>query len=85
MNNREKAIRILEGSYKNFVLRHKGELITVNELLALLKAQEAAEPIVVPNDIYRSGGWWFQCPTCKMEIEPRDKYCKSCGQAVKWE
>lgn len=36
----EKAIRILEGSYKNFVLRHNGELITVNELLALLKAQE---------------------------------------------
>lgn len=40
MNNREKAIRILEGSYKNFVLRHKGELLTVNELIALLKAQE---------------------------------------------
>lgn len=38
----EKAIRILEGSYKNFVLRHNGELITVNELLALLKAQEPA-------------------------------------------
>lgn len=41
MTDREKAIRILEGNYKSFVLRHKGELITVNELLALLKAQEA--------------------------------------------
>lgn len=40
MPDREKAIRILEGNYKSFVLRHKGELITVNELLALLKAQE---------------------------------------------
>ena len=36
----EKAIRILEGSYKNFVLRHNGELLTVNELIAMLKAQQ---------------------------------------------
>jgi hypothetical protein len=40
MPDREKAIRILEGNYKNFVLRHNGELLTVNELIALLKAQE---------------------------------------------
>lgn len=40
MNDREKAIRILEGNYKNFVLRHNGELLTVNELIALLKAQQ---------------------------------------------
>ena len=43
MTDRDKAIRILEGNYKSFVLRHKGELITVNELLALLKAQESIE------------------------------------------
>lgn len=41
MIDREKAIRILEGKYKNFVLRHNGELLTVNELIALLKAQTA--------------------------------------------
>ena len=40
MMDREKAIRILEGNYKSFVFRHKGELLTVNELIALLKAQE---------------------------------------------
>ena len=40
MTDREKAIRILEGNYKNFVLRHNGELLTVNELIKLLKAQE---------------------------------------------
>jgi hypothetical protein len=40
MPDREKAIRILEGNYKNFVLRHNGELLTVNELIALLKAQD---------------------------------------------
>ena len=53
--------------------------------LALLKAQEPRNAIVVSNGIGMSGGWWFQCPSCKMEIEPRDRYCKSCGQAVKWE
>lgn len=36
----EKAIRVLEGSYKNFVLRHNGELVTVTDILALLKAQK---------------------------------------------
>ncbi len=41
MIDREKAIRILEGKYKNYVLRHNGELLTVNELIALLKAQTA--------------------------------------------
>ena len=40
MPNIEKAIRILEGNYKNSVLRHNRELITVNEILALLKAQK---------------------------------------------
>ena len=40
MNDREKAIRILEGNYKSFVLRHNGELLTVNELIAMLKAQD---------------------------------------------
>lgn len=40
MTDREKAIRILEGNYKSFVLRHNGELLTVNELIALLKAQK---------------------------------------------
>lgn len=57
----------------------------IEQATVLLKAQEPMDAIVVPNGIDRSGGWWFQCPNCKMEIEPRDKYCRSCGQGVKWE
>ena len=49
------------------------------------KAQEPRDAVVVQNGIDGSGGWWFQCPNCMMEIEPRDRYCKSCGQAVKWD
>lgn len=55
------------------------------DALELLKAQEPVDAIVVPNGIDRSGGWWYQCPSCKMEIKPRDRYCRNCGQAVKWE
>jgi len=47
---------------------------------ALLKEQEAVKP-------NRSGGmrpgWW--CGACNYEIGQGDKYCKHCGQAVKWE
>lgn len=57
----------------------------LDDAITLLKAQEPRDAIVVPNGIDKSGGWWFQCPSCKMEIEPRDRYCRSCGQAVKWE
>ena len=42
--------------------------------LKLLKAQEPVNAIVVLNGTDSSGGWWYQCPNCKMEIEPRDKY-----------
>lgn len=37
---REKALRILEGHYSNFLLRHNGEIITMTEIIGLLKAQE---------------------------------------------
>lgn len=58
---------------------------TLDKAIALLKAQEPRDAIVVHNGIDRSGGWWYQCPSCKMEIKSRDRYCRSCGQAVKWE
>ena len=57
MPDREKAIRILEGSYKNFVLRHNGELLTVNELIALLKAQEH-EALDMPKPDSEIGCWY---------------------------
>ena len=40
MDEIEKAIRILDGNYKNFVLRYKDELVTVKEIIAMLKAQK---------------------------------------------
>ena len=65
--------------------RYEGCYQMLIDALALLKVLEPMNANVVLNGIDRSGGWWYQCPNCKMEIEPREKYCKNCGQAVKWE
>lgn len=81
MPDREKAIRILEGNYKSFVLRHNGELLTVNELIALLKAQEPVEP----KKVGPLGCWQWHCGVCGMAVEESDNYCHECGRAVKWE
>ena len=89
MPDREKAIRILEGNYKNFVLRHNGELLTVNELIALLKAQEPDETRLVrhysrPN-VYAD--LWLHCEKCGGKVDDRykPKFCPECGRAVKWD
>ena len=57
----------------------------LSDVIEILDSMKPLEAIIVFNGVDMSGGWWYQCPKCKMEIEPRDKYCKSCGQAVKWE
>lgn len=78
----ERAIRVLEGNYKNSVLRHNGELLTVNELISLLKAQEPVAPV----EEKRRGGY-FRCGNCNARVSKvfEDKYCSQCGWAVKWE
>lgn len=87
MADRNKAIRILEGSYKNFVLRHNGELLTVNELIALLKAQEPVEPMLDVDE--------WRCGNCGHKLEHQEllgdnvlfheqyNYCPDCGRKVK--
>lgn len=83
MTDREKAIRILEGSYKDFVLRHNGELLTVNKLIALLKEQEPK--------LVRYTASTVRCPNCNKQITTKGcihreiNYCWKCGQAVKWD
>lgn len=57
---------------------------TPEQAFNALKAQEPMNAIVVHNDISGCGSWWYQCQRCKMAIDPKDKFCRSCGQAVKW-
>lgn len=60
------------------------------DALELLKAQE---PILLENQ-HKPGGhfinanspWISRCPQCGKKVEGRQtKFCKYCGQAVKWE
>jgi len=87
MNDIEKAIRILEGNYKSFVLRHNGELLTVNELIVLLKAQEPVEPVKLQSKKYigRTGiAYDGSCGNCNGYLMRAWKSCPLCGKAVKW-
>ena len=91
MSDREKAIRILEGNYKDFVLRHNGELLTVNKLIALLKEHEEVKPI---KPIYH-GDDSYTCDNCGETVgweemkcygfeKVKYKYCPYCGRKIKW-
>ena len=42
----------------------------------------------VPQEMELEGGgssWWYVCPECHGAIDRADRFCKHCGQAVKWE
>lgn len=82
---RERAIRVLEGNYKNSVLRYNRELVTVNEILDLLKAQEPVEPVFERQ--FMSSIEIYDCGKCGTSLGAKGiaKYCMNCGQAVKWE
>lgn len=91
MPDLEKAIRIFEGNYKNFVLRSNGELITVTDVIALLKAQEPVAPIFDYDgrDVWLCGNCHRTIfhPTRTDEDENEKNYrrfCFHCGRAVKW-
>lgn len=49
------------------------------------KAQGPVEATVCNNDISGAGSWWYQCGKCKMPIDPKDRFCRHCGQEVKWQ
>ena len=58
-------------------------IVTINYAIEMLKEQEA----VAPEKEHSGSGitWWNVCGNCKTAINPNDKYCHECGQAVKWE
>ena len=77
MIDREKIINLLS-KYKNCSFGDKDEKVTVDDIIALLKAQEPVEPI-------ENAGFYY-CGACKYAFTSvRQKYCSDCGRAVKWE
>ena len=47
------------------------------DALALLKEQEAVEPI--------TEHYFFLCPVCKNKLFRDKKFCCECGKRIKWE
>lgn len=64
--------------------------LLLKDALSLLKAQE---PILLENQhkpyghiINANSPWISRCPKCGKKIEGKQtRFCKYCGQAVKWE
>lgn len=63
---------------------------SVNMAIALLKKQE---PVMLENQhkpygnsLNANAPWISRCPKCGKKVEGKQtRYCKYCGQAVKWE
>lgn len=97
MNDREKIIKGLEcclaNGHNNCPYKSTDEGIDkvtccttylMKDAIALLKAQEPVEPTIGGDADGPCRNWWYQCGKCKEAIDYHDKYCRHCGQAVKW-
>ena len=77
----EKAMMLSEAANECGVVLGYG---IVEDVIALLKAQEPKPPVIKEN----SYGWkFYYCPSCGKEFYQNNKFnfCEKCGQAVKWE
>ena len=86
MNDREKVINLLS-KYINCSFGDKDEKVTVEEIIALLKAQEPIKPILA------RGWYWCGGVGCRNSLTSaldddspvlKPNYCEKCGRAVKW-
>ena len=95
MTDREQVIAELQ-YMKRDVLEDSDKDITLNKAIALLKEQEAVEPIE-HKTIYKSIDSivaevsFYECANCNYLVEPpigEDRgfnYCPSCGRKIRWE
>jgi hypothetical protein len=53
------------------------------DALELLKEKEPVEP----HDEHDSDddSWYYGCGACHKAIDYKDRFCRHCGRAVKWE
>lgn len=77
-----KAFRDINGEiYRPFICDRER---ICTDAIALLKEHEAIEP-VTKSSVYDPDIWFFVCGSCKKCVIDRgDKFCRWCGQAVKW-
>ena len=101
MDDREKVVKGLENLpewlFRQYQVVYDGDASnyydaykTVDEALAMLKEQE---PILLENrhkpygiSTNANSPWISRCPKCGKKVEGKQtRFCKYCGQAVKWE
>lgn len=56
----------------------------IHEAIDLMKKQIPIEPRI-QTSYDGKGTWWYICGSCNKAVNPKDKYCRECGQKVKWE
>jgi len=83
VTNKE-AIETIKANYPNEQYAMLREALDI--AMALLKAQE---PKLVPDIAeamlgYRPKVKVGHCPSCGVLMSETDKFCRKCGQAVKW-
>lgn len=97
MIDREKVIRAVETCFDSWIDKHRNIGLDLHEVerlkndaLELLKEQE---PMLLENQHKPYGistnansPWISRCPRCGKKVEGKQtRFCKYCGQAVKWE
>ena len=63
------------------------------KLSAMAKAAELAKRMLEPKQAQKiivrnrdgSVTHWFTCPECYTKIDNHDRFCRRCGEAVKWD
>ena len=95
--DREKVIKELESlrdicnaksnmAIGNGKVAWAGYANTAEDAIAMLKEQEAVEPI---KPLDKDDDYTFMCSNCKGELfcgdVIRDNFCSTCGRSVKWE
>lgn len=70
----------------DFVYNDSSKHETLSRMIdELLKEQEPVEPIRGEDMDTSSACWWYVCPSCRIAIDYQDRFCRHCGQPLKWE
>lgn len=95
MTDREKVINGLEEvkhliRCENLPAHTLKAILTVDDAIDLLKAQEPIAPVKVNRymETDENGDWFshetYDCGNCGVELHGKANYCHLCGRAVKW-
>ena len=94
MIDRENVIKGLEGMIDYFFDIYRNDTDSYKcakaqeysdcaiDAIAILKEQEAVEPVNIRWEMGINGG---NCPKCMNWVQRTYNYCPFCGKAVKWE